>query len=235
MLVNKYKIEENYQKEVICLNRDKLKIQQINSKSSSSLSNNQFKNGTKMFTFTTESKVKLINIFKLIYFTYYFLNTKLTRKLNHSNKIGNKFERKCATYLMTILLFFCSINLSSSCDIWKASDCTGSPSVAEEEIMKSDDYTKEQLYKYCDKGKAYVDCVNAKLKCCDLKPELRGALSAYDKQLEKQAWKLGPYCAGLGESNVIKYKCRTTTKATTSTATKSTKPTMAPCQVEKVI
>lgn len=135
-------------------------------------------------------------------------------------------------YLFILNCLFFPIN---GCDIWKASDCTGSPSVAEEELMKSDDYTKEQLYSYCDKGKAYVDCVNAKLKCCDLKPELRGSLAAYDKQLEKQAWKLGPYCAGLGEANVIKYKCRTTTKATTTTATKSTKSTLAPCQIEKVI
>lgn len=103
-----------------------------------------------------------------------------------------------------------------------------------EEVMKNDDYTKEQLYKYCDKGKAYVDCINEKLKCCDLKPELRGALITYDRELEKAAWKLGPYCAGLGETNVIKYKCKTTTRPTTSTATKLTKSTLAPCNIEKV-
>jgi hypothetical protein len=100
--------------------------------------------------------------------------------------------------------------------------------------MKDDDYTKEQLYQYCDKGKAYVDCVNAKLKCCDLKSELRGALVAYDKELEKAAWKLGPYCAGLGASNVIKYKCKTTTRRTSTAIAKSTKSTLAPCQIEKV-
>jgi hypothetical protein len=140
--------------------------------------------------------------------------------------------------LFNIALLACMLSMNNSgvhgCDVWKASDCMGSITTAEEEIMKSDDYTKEELFKYCDKGKAYVDCVNNKLKCCDLKPELRGSLAAYDKQLEKQAWKLGPFCAGLGESNVIKYKCRTTTKATTTTATKSSKSTMAPCQVEKV-
>lgn len=135
--------------------------------------------------------------------------------------------------LLLLMVHMWPIQLASACDIWKAADCIGSTTTAEEELMKSDDYTKEQLYKYCDKGKAYVDCINAKLKCCDLKPELRGALAAYDKQLEKQAWKLGPYCAGLGESNVVKYKCRTTTKATTSTSTRSTKSTLAPCQVEK--
>jgi hypothetical protein len=137
-------------------------------------------------------------------------------------------------YFIIFLLFACT-KTTNGCDIWKASDCVGSITGAEEELMKSDDYTKEQLYKYCDKGKAYVDCINSKLKCCDLKPELRGALAAYDKQLERQAWKLGPYCSGLGESNIVKYKCRTTTRATTSAATKSTKPTLAPCQIEKVV
>jgi hypothetical protein len=94
--------------------------------------------------------------------------------------------------IVLVVASSCLISKASACDIWKAADCIGSTTTAEEELMKSDDYTKEQLYKYCDKGKAYVDCINAKLKCCDLKPELRGALAAYDKQLEKQAWKLGP-------------------------------------------
>lgn len=140
--------------------------------------------------------------------------------------------------IRTLLLWALVISYTSprvdACDPWRASDCQGAPTVAEEELMKSDDYTKEQLYKYCDKGKAYVDCVNAKLKCCDLKPEMRGTVQAQEKNLQKVAWKLGPYCAGLGESNVINYKCRTTTKATTSTTTKSTKPTMPPCPIEKV-
>jgi hypothetical protein len=176
------------------------------------------------------------------------------KALNRSSEIGPEQRDKLLTkalvkhspikhelkfiYLFNIALLACMLSMNGSgvqaCDVWKASDCMGSITTAEEEIMKSDDYTKEELFKYCDKGKAYVDCVNNKLKCCDLKPELRGSLAAYDKQLEKQAWKLGPFCAGLGESNVIKYKCRTTTKATTTTATKSSKSTMAPCQVEKV-
>ncbi|RNA20113.1 hypothetical protein BpHYR1_010128 [Brachionus plicatilis] len=121
----------------------------------------------------------------------------------------------------------------NACDIWKASECQGQPSKTEEELMKSDDYTKEELYAYCDKGKAYVDCVNNKLKCCDLKLELRGSLKAHEKQLTKVAWKLGPYCAGLGATNVIRYKCRTTTRASTTTEAKSTKSTLAPCQIEK--
>jgi hypothetical protein len=104
-----------------------------------------------------------------------------------------------------------------------------------EEFMKSDDYTKEQLYKYCDKGKSYVDCINSKLKCCDLKPELHTSLVSYDRQLEKVAWKLGAYCAGIGENNVVKYKCRTTvTKTTTATTTtKLTRPTLPPCPIDR--
>lgn len=136
--------------------------------------------------------------------------------------------------LVAVVMLSASIRDTHACDPWRASDCQGAPTTAEEEIMKNDDYTKEQLYKYCDKGKAYVDCVNAKLKCCDLKPEMRGTVQAQEKNLQKVAWKLGPYCAGLGESNVINYKCRTTTKATTTTSTKSTKPTMPPCPIEKV-
>jgi len=138
-------------------------------------------------------------------------------------------------FLITLFLI-CSTN---ACDIWKVHDCQGAPTKAEEELMKSDEYTTEQLYKFCDKGKAYVDCMNAKLKCCDLKMELKGALRGYDKQLEKQAWILGPFCAGLGANNVINYKCRTTRRlpsiaVTTLTPTKSTRPTMPPCRIEKV-
>ena len=136
--------------------------------------------------------------------------------------------------LMLVLLANSITTLTLACNVWSASDCMGAPTVAEEELMKSDDYTKEQLYKYCDKGKAYVDCINNKLKCCDLKPEMRASLQTQEKNLQKVAWKLGPYCAGLGESNVINYKCRTTTRATTTTSSKSTKPTMPPCPIEKV-
>ena len=136
--------------------------------------------------------------------------------------------------VVCLLVVMLTRDLVQACDIWKASDCQGQITTGEEEKMKDDDYTKDQLYKYCDKGKAYVDCVNAKLKCCDLKPELRGSLGAFEKLLEAQAWKLAPYCAGLGESNVVKYKCRTTVRKTTITTTSSRKPTLPPCKVEKV-
>lgn len=155
------------------------------------------------------------------------METYIFKVLKKSQSLNGKF-------LFNIILFNALIISLNACDIWKASECQGQPSKADEELMKSDDYTKEELYSYCDKGKAYVDCVNNKLKCCDLKLELRGSLKAHEKQLEKVAWKLGPYCAGLGASNVIRYKCRTTTRATTTTETKSTKSTLAPCQIEKV-
>lgn len=170
----------------------------------------------------------------------------ITAKIKRANKStqrfilligrGHRMLPVPSTMSMAIVLvvYLLASSLVEACDPWRASDCQGAPTTAEEELMKSDDYTKEQLYKYCDKGKAYVDCVNAKLKCCDLKPEMRGTVQAQEKNLQKVAWKLGPYCAGLGESNVINYKCRTTTKATTSTTTKSTKPTMPPCPIEKV-
>lgn len=150
----------------------------------------------------------------------------LKTKTSHSSTVHH--------ILLFVLLANSLTTLTLACNVWSASDCMGAPTVAEEEVMKSDDYTKEQLYKYCDKGKAYVDCINNKLKCCDLKPEMRASLQAQEKNLQKVAWKLGPYCAGLGESNVINYKCRTTTRATTTTSSKSTKPTMPPCPIEKV-
>ena len=163
------------------------------------------------------------------------LSKNIFYSLNHFNSNTNQFF-VLRLFVMS-LIFICS---SNACDIWKVHDCQGAPTKAEEELMKSDEYTTEQLYKFCDKGKAYVDCMNAKLKCCDLKMELKASLKGYDKQLEKQAWILGPFCAGLGANNVINYKCRTTKRLpsiaiTTLTPTKSTRPTMPPCRIEKVI
>ena len=136
---------------------------------------------------------------------------------------------------IAFILLNTNLNSVKCCDIWKMTECSRyTITTAEEALMKTDDYTKEQLYKYCDKGKAYVDCVNERLKCCDLRSDLKGALNAYEKQLEKQAWKLGPYCSGLGGTNVVQYKCRTTTRKTTKSITKFTKPTLAPCKIEQV-
>ena len=174
---------------------------------------------------------KIINVFNTMQFS----------KLMHFFKNINHFNPKINAHLSSSLavIFLFLICTTNACDIWKVHDCQGAPTKAEEELMKSDEYTTEQLYKFCDKGKAYVDCMNAKLKCCDLKMELKAALRGYDKQLEKQAWILGPFCAGLGSNNVINYKCRTTRRLpsiaiTTLTPTKSTRPTMPPCRIEKV-
>ncbi len=140
-----------------------------------------------------------------------------------------------AQWIDTIVLIYSLLAKAECCDIWKMTECSRyTITTAEEALMKTDDYTKEQLYKYCDKGKAYVDCVNEKLKCCDLRLDLKGAMQAYEKQLEKQAWKLGPYCSGLGGTNVVQYKCRTTTRKTTKSVTKITKPTLGPCKIEQV-
>lgn len=51
-----------------------------------------------------------------------------------------------------------------------------------------------------------------------------------------QGWRLGKYCAGIGASTIIQYKCKTTTvsPAKTTTTTASTTTTMAPCVVEEV-
>lgn len=140
----------------------------------------------------------------------------------------------------SIFLLVYLIHSIKCCELWIAtSGCQGAPSEAEEEKMRNDDYTKEELYKYCDKGKAYVDCLNKKLKCCDLKPEFRASIKTADLELQKAAWKLGPYCAGLGESNVIQYKCKTTKAPPTTMSTtnsdspKITKTTLAPCNIDK--
>jgi len=105
--------------------------------------------------------------------------------------------------------------------------------------MKSDDYSKQELYDYCNKGKAYVDCVNEKLKCCDLRDDLFKSLKAFDQKLEKYAWKLAPYCSGIGTMNVVRYRCRTTTQETTPTISTTVnpyrKPELAACEVKKVI
>jgi hypothetical protein len=155
------------------------------------------------------------------------------KKATKNNSMIIKFDK--FYHLLLISIFLHSISIGSACDIWRAADCVGGVTKGEEEKMKDGDYTTKELYKYCDKGKAYVDCINDKLKCCDLKPEMRGSLAAYNKLLEKQAWKLGPYCSGLGAANIIQYRCRTTPGPATTTTFKLTKPTLAPCNIEQVI
>jgi hypothetical protein len=47
---------------------------------------------------------------------------------------------------------------------------------------------------------------------------------------------LGKYCAGLGASTIIQYKCKTTTSppVKTTTTASSTTSTIPPCEVEEV-
>lgn len=51
--------------------------------------------------------------------------------------------------------------------------------------FKLDLYTREQLFQFCDKGKQYVECVNKRLQCCDLRSEHTGALAAFDVGLQQ--------------------------------------------------
>ncbi|CAF0861772.1 unnamed protein product [Rotaria sp. Silwood1] len=136
--------------------------------------------------------------------------------------------------LLYIFLFFL-ITLTNTCNIWKASDCPQPPTADDEEIFKYDLYTREQLFQFCDQGKKYVECVNKRLQCCDLKSEHAGALAAFEVGLQQAGWRLGRYCAGLGGSTIIQYKCKTTTlpPAKTTTTTSSTTSTMPPCEVEE--
>ncbi|CAF3003242.1 unnamed protein product [Rotaria sp. Silwood2] len=101
--------------------------------------------------------------------------------------------------------------------------------------FKYDLYTREQLFKFCDQGKRYVECVNKRLQCCDLKSEHAGALAAFEVGLQQAGWRLGRYCAGLGGSTIIQYKCKTTTlpPAKTTTTTSSTTSTIPPCEAGK--
>jgi hypothetical protein len=124
---------------------------------------------------------------------------------------------------------------TEACNIWSTSECRDRITKADIELMKSDDYSKKELYAYCDKGKTYVDCINDKLKCCDMRADLFKSLQIFEKKLEEYAWKLAPYCSGIGVSNVAYYKCKTTTSKTTTTTTIIRRKTsMRPCQIEKV-
>ncbi|CAF0795422.1 unnamed protein product [Didymodactylos carnosus] len=133
----------------------------------------------------------------------------------------------------SLIYLFLSLQCCLGCDIWKTSECPSPPSKDDEEVMKADLYSKEQLYAYCDKGKTYADCVNERLRCCDLRPEYISQLAAADAKLKQNAWRIGKYCSGIGESNAINYKCKTTTPPTTTTTTQSTTTPMPICAVEE--
>ena len=134
-----------------------------------------------------------------------------------------------------LVIMSCLLATTNACNIWSTSECRDRITKADIELMKGDDYTKQELYKYCDKGKEYVDCINDKLKCCDYRPDLTKSLQIFEKKLEEYAWKLAPYCSGLGVTNVAYYKCKTTTSKTTTTTTITKRKSSMPyCQIEKV-
>lgn len=139
---------------------------------------------------------------------------------------------------VNLLIFSCVMASANACNIWTTSSCRDRITKKDVALMRSDDYSKKELYAYCDKGKAYVDCVNEKLKCCDLRDDLYKSLKAFDKKLEEYAWKLAPYCSGLGTTNIAFYRCKTTTVKTTPTMPTTVnlyrKPSLPSCEVKKV-
>lgn len=132
-------------------------------------------------------------------------------------------------------MFLFLIYTSIGCEIWKASECPPGPTKEDEELMKSELYTKEQLFTFCDAGKTYADCINQRLHCCDMRVEYATALASLDAQLKRNAWRTAKYCVGITETNAIKYRCLTTLgPGLTSTTIKSTTTPMPICDVEKV-
>lgn len=103
--------------------------------------------------------------------------------------------------ILLTLLYLSLIQLTYSCNIWKASECPQPPTADDEDIVgysfivllidfvlfqfKYDLYTREQLFQFCDQGKKYAECVNKQLHCCDLKSEHTGALAAFEVGLQQ--------------------------------------------------
>ena len=133
---------------------------------------------------------------------------------------------------LIILLF--SISLSSECEIWKASECPPGPTKDDEELMKSELYTKEQLFTFCDAGKTYADCINERLHCCDMRVEYASALASLDAQLKRNAWRTAKYCAGISETNSIRYRCVTTSDLLNTPTARPTTTPIPICDIEKV-
>jgi hypothetical protein len=134
--------------------------------------------------------------------------------------------------LFVLILFF--ISISHQCDIWKAADCPQGPSKDDEDLMKSQLYTQEQLLAYCDAGKTFADCVNEHLLCCDMRTEYAAALASLDLQLKRNAIRLGRYCAEINETNPIQYRCRTTLQTIPGKRYRRTTTPTPVCNLEKV-
>ena len=142
------------------------------------------------------------------------------------------------TLFISLSLLSAQLAFVATCDIWKAAECPTGPSKSDEDLMKSRHYSEEQLSAYCDAGKAFHDCVNEHLLCCDMKHEYNAALTSLDLQLRRNAVRVGRYCAEMNETNPIQYRCRTTVKTIEgikhrrgSTTTKRWKPI---CDVDRV-
>lgn len=135
---------------------------------------------------------------------------------------------------MVLFLLFSWISSSFECEILKVSDCPPGPSKDDEDLMKSELYTKEQLFAFCDAGKTYSDCLNQRLHCCDLRVEYASTLASLDAQLKRNAWRVGKYCAGISETNSIRYQCKTTPNPLETTTNLPTTTTIPICNVEKV-
>ena len=134
-------------------------------------------------------------------------------------------------------IFFVVIFLTNSsyeCDIWKAAECPQGPSIDDEDLMKSQLYTQEQLLAYCDAGKTFADCVNEHLLCCDMRTEYAAALASLDIQLRRNALRVGRYCVDMNETNPIQYKCRTTIQTLPGKRYRSTTTATPICNIEQV-
>lgn len=133
------------------------------------------------------------------------------------------------------ILIYLLLNCSLSCDIWKAAECPQGPSQDDEDLMKSKQYSEEQLSLYCDAGKVFSDCVNEHLLCCDMKSEYSAALASLDIQLKRNARRVGRYCADFNETNPIQYRCRTTLLTFPGRRYRPTTTPIPICNLEKVI
>jgi hypothetical protein len=125
-------------------------------------------------------------------------------------------------------------SVGKTCEILKASDCPPGPTKDDEDLMKSELYTKEQLFAFCDAGKTYADCMNERLHCCDTRMEYASALASLDAQLKRNAWRTGRFCSGISETNTIHYRCSTTLATSLSTISTHVTTSMRICDVEQV-
>ncbi|CAF4488653.1 unnamed protein product [Rotaria socialis] len=131
-----------------------------------------------------------------------------------------------------IFIFLLLIYTSYECEIWKTSDCPPGPTKEDEDFMRLETYTKEQLFTFCDAGKTYADCINERLHCCDMRVEYATTLASLDAQLKRIVWRVGKYCTGITETSMIHYRCLTTHGSLLSTTVRTTTTPMPMCDIE---